>query len=230
MKFTAFVPAVLALSFFSAVQATSSMEKRGANDANLNAAVDIFVKAHAQVAAEACAKITASVCADVDLKLNAKAKVLGDVITADADVEKIRVSAKAQVDTEVKAYVDAEVKAIVLAPIRASVEKVIVKICPLLDRACIRKNATKIVAKVNADVNVSIKKLLVNLKVDLPVHIRARAKIIVRELCVHAGIADISAKVRVYIASNIDVHVKACIRVWVKLWAKVKIVARIRAL
>ncbi|KAG0001009.1 hypothetical protein BGZ80_000428 [Entomortierella chlamydospora] len=228
MKFTAFVPAVLALSFFSAAQATSSMVKRDHSD--LNTVVNVFVEAHANVAAEACAKITASICADVDIKLHAKANVLGGVVTADADVEKIRVSAKAQVDADIKARVDAEVKAIVLVPIKASVEKVVVKLCPLLEKECIKKNASKIVAKVNADVDVSIKKLLVNLKVDLPAHIRARAKIIVRELCVHAGIADLSAKVRVFIASNIDVHVKACVKVWAKLWAKVKIVARIRAL
>ncbi|KAG0367115.1 hypothetical protein BC939DRAFT_446271 [Gamsiella multidivaricata] len=228
MRFSTFVPAVLALTLFTATQASPSMMKRDRND--LDAVVNLFVRAHTKVAVDACAKITADVCADVDITLDAKANVLGSLVTANVDVEKLRISAKAQLDVDIKAKVDADVKAIVIAPIRASVERVIIKLCPLLERECIRANAHNIVAKVNADVDVYIHKLWVALKVDLPAHIRLRAKVIVKEICVHAGIVEAAIRARVFIASNIDVHVKVWAKVWATLWAKVKLVALIRAL
>ncbi|KAF9347624.1 hypothetical protein BGX26_000908 [Mortierella sp. AD094] len=228
MRFTAFVPAVLALSFFSAAQASSSMMKRDRND--LDAVVDLFVKSHTKVAVEACAKITAAVCADVDVVVDADANVLNGLVTAKVDVEKIRVSTKVNLDADIKAYIDADVKATVIAPIRASVEKAVLKLCPLLEKECIKENAHNIVAKVNTDIDVTINKLWTNIKVDLPAHIRIRAKVIIREVCVHAGVVEAAIKARIFIASNIDVHIKACVKVWAKLWAKVKLIADIQAL
>ncbi|KAF9111608.1 hypothetical protein BGX27_004660 [Mortierella sp. AM989] len=233
MRFSAFVPAVLALSFFSAAQeigraSNSMMMKRSRND--LDTVVKLFVKAHTKVALDVCAKITADVCADVDVEVSAKANLLGGVITTDIDVEKIRLSTKVRLNADIKTRVDAKVKAIVIAPIKASVERVVLKLCPSLEKECIKKNAHNIVAKVNADVDVNINKLWTKIKVDLPAHIRLRAKVIIREVCIHLGIVEAAIKARVFIASNIDIHIKACIKLWVKLWAKVKLAATIRAL
>lgn len=226
MRISTFVPAVLALTIFSATQA--SMVKRDRND--VNTAINLFVNAHTKVAIDACVKITADVCADVDLTLDLDAKIGNGLITAKVDVEKLRLSAKAHLDDDIKAKVNADVKAIVIAPIRAIVEKVIVKLCPLLEKECIKKNASNIVAKVNAVVDVNIQKLFITLRKDLPLHIRLRAKVNIREICIHAGIVEAAIKGRVFIASNIDAHIKVLARVWATLWAKVKLVAEIRAL
>ncbi|KAF8986028.1 hypothetical protein BGZ46_010445 [Entomortierella lignicola] len=225
MKFTAFVPAVLALSFFSAAQASSSLERR--SHPNVDAVVALIVNAHVKAAAEVCAKITADVCADVDLTVEANVNALGGIVTAKVDVDKVRVSAKARVDADIKAKIDADVKAIVIAPIAGIVDKTIRNRCPDFDSACIRRHAKDIVALVNAQVDVKINKLRAALKVDIPAHIRARVKVIIPEICVHLGIAEAAIRARLYIAANINVHIKACVKLWAKIWAKVNLVALI---
>ncbi|KAG0301996.1 hypothetical protein BGZ99_003229 [Dissophora globulifera] len=196
----------------------------------LDAVVDLFVHAHTKVVADVCAHIKLDVCADVDIKLNVKAQVLGGLVDTDVDVEKLRLSAKAELDSDIDAKVKLIADAVIIAPIKASVGKILIELCPLLERECIKKNAHKIVVKVNSDIDLNIPKLWVKLGADLPAHIRARAKIIINRVAVHAGLVEAQVEGRVFIASNIDAHVEAWVKVWAKLYAKVKLEADIRAL
>ncbi|KAF8922868.1 hypothetical protein BGZ52_010785, partial [Haplosporangium bisporale] len=166
MRFSAFAPAVLALSLFSfsaealptPAQHDSAVTllKRGGTSPNnvLDALVKLFVDVEAKVLVDACVDLTADVCADVNLSLSAKANVLGGLIIADVDVKKLQVKAKAQVDVDVKAWIKAEVDAVVVANIDAHVRAVAAELCPVLSLTCIHDNAHAIVANVVAKIQV----------------------------------------------------------------------------
>ncbi|KAF9984163.1 hypothetical protein BGZ65_000875 [Modicella reniformis] len=226
MRISSFLPAVLALTFFSASQAGSVESGKPL----VSAIADIFIKVHAKAVVDVCAKITADICADVDLIVESKTSVLGGLITSSVDVDKIRVSAKAELDVDIKAKVKAIVDARVLLPIEVIVADVVAGVCPTLEKTCIVAHAATIVAKVNAKIDVNISKVWVEIKAELPAHIRLRAKIIVRELSIHAGLVDTALKVRVWIASNINIYVKVWAKIYAQVCARVKIVALIKAL
>ncbi|KAF9902335.1 hypothetical protein BX616_001974 [Lobosporangium transversale] len=224
MRIFSFVPAVLALSVFSAAQAAPALITPRDN---LDAVIGIFVGAQTKIMADVAAKITADVCADVNIEANAKVVVLGGLLTTTIDVEKISLNVKAKLDADIKLYVDAAVKATVLVPIRAIVSRVVLNLCPLLENECIKRNAHNIVVAVNAEIDVCLDNLFVELKVKLPIHIHARAKIIIRELTLNAGIATAAIRARIFISAKIDAHIKAWINLWVNLCAKLQLAADI---
>ncbi|KAF8940200.1 hypothetical protein EDD21DRAFT_367008 [Dissophora ornata] len=228
MRISTFVPAVLALTLFSASQAAPALMKRERN--NLDAVVNLIAKVHTKVVVDSCTTITTNVCADVDLALDLDANILGGLVKAKLDVEKIRLSARAELHGDIKAKVDANAKAIVITHITAAVRKVIVDICPIFETDCITKNAHDIVVRVNTDINILISQLWVTVKADLPAHIRARAKVIIREVEVNAALVNAKIKGRLLIASNIDVHIQTWTKVWAVLYAKVQLEADLRAL
>ncbi|KAF9559609.1 hypothetical protein EC968_006530 [Mortierella alpina] len=233
MRIAAFIPAVLALTLFSATQAAptgNSVDLLKRDRPDVDADVDAFVELHTKLVADVSTEISAYICADLDVEAKADANVLGDIVTAKVDIEKVRLSIRAKADAEVKAKVDAEIKAKVTADIEATVHQVIVKLCPLLEAECIEENAANIVADVNAKIFVNLKKVLVTIKAKIESHLRLRIKAIVEEVKVNLGIANVKISARVWIASNVDVLVKVWVKIWLKLCAKINVKALVKAL
>ncbi|KAG0061416.1 hypothetical protein BGZ89_011461 [Linnemannia elongata] len=237
MRIAAFIPAVLALTLFSATQAApaqhdttaiSMFKKRGID--GVDAIVHLYTKVVADVALKTCDKIEVDLCADVVVDLKVDANVLGGLVTAKVNVDKLKLQTKDKVDVDVKAEAKAHVKVEAVAPIKAIVHESIIAICPLVNNDCLNKKANAIVADINSKIDVHVSKVFVNLKSHIDAHVRLRIKAIVEEVCVHLGIADVTIHARAWVASNIDAHVKVWVKLWVKLWAKVNLVAKIRAL
>ncbi|KAF9134950.1 hypothetical protein BGW39_005247 [Mortierella sp. 14UC] len=237
MRIATFIPAVLALTLFSATQAaptlhdTSAIEllqKRGDND--LSALVKLYTKTTVDAVVKTCAEIEAKLCADVVVDLKVKANVLGGLITAKVNVDKLKVQTRAKVDADVKATAKAYLKEEAVANIDVLVEESILSLCPIVSKKCLNKNAHAIVADVNAKIRVRVSNLVVKLRAHIDDHIRIRIKAIVDEVCVHLGIVEATVTARAWVASNIDVHAKAWVGIWVKIWAKINLKALIKAL
>ncbi|KAK3841247.1 MAG: hypothetical protein J3R72DRAFT_445726 [Linnemannia gamsii] len=237
MRIANFIPAVLALTLFSASQAAptlhdttaiSMLQKRGID--GVEAFIDLYTKSTIDAVVKTCDEIKVHLCADVVVDLHVKANVLGGLITAKVDVDNLKIQTKAKVDTEVEAEAKAHVSVKAVADIDVIVHESIIAICGLLNDKCIKKNAHAIVAKINAKIRVNVSKLIVNLKTHIDDHIRIRIKAIVDEVCVHLGIVEATVTAKVWIASNIDVHVKVWVKVWVKIWSKINLKALIKAL
>ncbi|KAF9119857.1 hypothetical protein BGW39_011860 [Mortierella sp. 14UC] len=240
MRISTFVPAIMAFTLFTATTqalpapheaAAVALLKRGSGSTSslIDAVAKIFVQAHAKVLVDACVDLTANVCADVDVKLNAKANVLG-LIGADIDVKKLELSAKADVDADIKAKIDVDVKAIVTANIDAHVRAVVLKVCPKSDKACIKKNAHAIVVQVAALINVDIKKLVVKIKADLKAHVKVRLDLFIKKLDINLGLAKVKVSAIAHIRADIDAHLKAFVDVCAKLFVSAKVEADIGAL
>lgn len=245
MRISSFVPAIMAFTLFTATtQALPTLPhheraidllKRGGSSTTtapglIDAVVKIFVQAETKILVDACVDLKASVCADVDVKLHAKANVLG-LIGVDVNVKKLEVSAKADVDADIKARVDADLKAVVLANIDAHVRAVVLKVCPKADKACLKKNAHSIVVQVAALINVDVKKLTVKVKADLQAHAKLRLDLFIKKLDLNAlGLAKVTISAIAHVRSDIDVHIKAFVDVCVKLLVSAKIIADIGAL
>ncbi|KAF9339380.1 hypothetical protein BGZ91_006115 [Linnemannia elongata] len=237
MRISSFVPAIMAFTLFTATtQALPTLPhheraidllKRGGSSTTtapglIDAVVKIFVQAETKILVDACVDLKASVCADVDVKLHAKANVLG-LIGVDVNVKKLEVSAKARVD--------ADLKAVVLANIDAHVRAVVLKVCPKADKACLKKNAHSIVVQVAALINVDVKKLTVKVKADLQAHAKLRLDLFIKKLDLNAlGLAKVTISAIAHVRSDIDVHIKAFVDVCVKLLVSAKIIADIGAL
>ncbi|KAG0322794.1 hypothetical protein BG000_002791 [Podila horticola] len=243
MRLSAFVPAVLALSLFSfstealptPAQQDSAVAllKRGGTSPNnvLDALVKLFVDVEAKVLVDACVDLTADVCADVNVKLSAKAKVLGGLIVADVDVKKLQVQAKAQVDLDVKAWIKAEVDATVIANIDAHVRAVAGNLCPVLSIACIHTNADAIVANVVAKIRIDIDALVVKVKADVKAKVKASLDICIPKLSVNLGVlAKADVKATIDVKAQIDAHLKVFVDACVKLLVNAKLVAQVKAL
>ncbi|KAF8934617.1 hypothetical protein BGZ47_010285 [Haplosporangium gracile] len=236
MRIATFIPAVLALTLFSATQAAPAqhdttaiaMMKRGTD--NVDAVVHLYSKVVVDAVVKACAKIVVDLCADVVVDLDVDANVLGGVITAKVDVDQLKIQTKDRVDIDVKAEAEAHAKVEAVAPIKAIVHESIIALCPHVNDNCLHKHANAIVADINAKIRVHVSKVFVNLKAHIDAHVRLRIKAIVKEVCVHLGIANVTIHARAWVASNIDAHVKVWVNVWAKIWAKVNLVAKVRAL
>ncbi|KAG9062705.1 hypothetical protein KI688_005011 [Linnemannia hyalina] len=236
MRIAAFIPAVLALTLFSATQAApaqhdttaiSMLKKRGPS--GIDAVINLYTKVVADVAVETCDKIEVDLCADVVVDLDVEAKALG-ILSAKVDVPKLKIQTKDKVDIDVKAEAKAHVKVEAVAPIKVIVHESIVALCPHVNNDCLIKHANAIVADINAKIEVHVSKVFVNLKTHIDAHVRLRIKAIVKEVCVNLGLANVTVHARAWVASNIDIHVQLWVKVWVKLWAKVNLAAKIRAL
>lgn len=216
MRISSFLPAVLALTYFSTSQAHQvSSEPVSA----------LLAAGHIQAAAEVCAEIKAYLCADIEVKVKANVKAAG-LISIDVPDTKVLVSARTalhtKVKTEIEAYVDVVVKKEVLDHIPTIVDHAIEKVCGLGDNsACVHKNAAKIAADINAKIDTKIKIFVRTIRAHVEAHLRVRLNVLIDELCVDLGIlkATISAKVR--IASNVDV--KACIKAWAAVLIKLNL-------
>ncbi|KAF9939437.1 hypothetical protein BGZ75_006521 [Mortierella antarctica] len=234
MRIATFIPAVLALTLFSATQAAPTgnsidLLKRDGR-ADIDAFVDAYVKLETKIISKVFAKVTADLCADLDVEVNAVANVGNGILTAEVDVEKIRLSTKAEAEVVATAKIDAEVRTKVTATVKATIDHVLIKLCPIVSVECIDKNAAAIVAAVNADVYVKIKEVLVNLKAEVEAHIRLRLKAIIRKVTLDLGLVNVQISARIWIASNVNVLIEAVVKVWVDLCAKINLKALIKAL
>ncbi|KAG0332972.1 hypothetical protein BG004_001021 [Podila humilis] len=243
MRFSAFVPAVLALSVFTfSTQALPTpaqegaaveiLKRGGSSPSNvLDALVRLFVKVETKVIADACVDLTAKVCADLDIKLNAKAKVLGGLLETELDVSKLTVEAKAEAKVSVKALVEAHADVLVIANIDAHVKAVALKLCPVLSIGCVHDNAHKIVAQVVARIKIDVQKLAVKVKADAEAHVKARLDVAIPKLALNLGpLATATIKSTIKLKAKVDIRLKAFVELCVKLLANVKLVADIRAL
>jgi len=239
MRISTFVPAILALSFFSAsTQALPTpldqsnavaILKRGGSNV-VDALVKLFVDAEAKVLLDACVSLEANVCADVTVKLDASANVLGGLITANVDVKDLEVSAKTAVDVDIKANVQADVQAIVLANVGAHVKTVLASVCHTLDNACFKSNAHSIVVKVVALIQVDVAKLVVKINADLAVNAKVRVNATIKDLAVHLGLANVDIHAIVHVRSDIDVHLKAFVDLCANVLVNAKLIAEVAAL
>ncbi|KAG0271542.1 hypothetical protein BGZ95_000634 [Linnemannia exigua] len=237
MRIATFIPAVLALTLFSASQAAptlhdttaiSMLQKRGID--GVEAFIHLYEKTTVDAVVKTCDEIEVKLCADVVVDLHVKANILGGLITAKVDVDNLKIQTKAKVDADVKAEAKAHLKVKAVAPIAVIVHESILALCPIVNDKCLKKNAHAIVAKVNAKIRVNVSKLIVKLRAHIDDHVRIRIKAIVDEVCVHLGIAEATVTAKAWVASNIDVHVKVWVDVWVKIWAKINLKALIKAL
>ncbi|KAF9139315.1 hypothetical protein BG015_002066 [Linnemannia schmuckeri] len=246
MRISSFVPAIMAFTLFTATtQALPTLPhheravellKRGGGSTTtvpslIDAVVKVFVQAETKILVDACVDLKASVCADVDVKLNAKAEVLGGLIGAEVDVKHLEVKAKADVDADIKARIDLDLKAVVIANIDAHVRAVVLKVCPNADKACLKKNAHAIVAQVAALINIDIKKLTVKIKADLHAHAKLRLDLFIKKLDLNAlGLAKVTISAVARVRAEVDVHLKAFVDICAKLLVNAKLIADIGAL
>ncbi|KAG0307968.1 hypothetical protein BGZ99_001307 [Dissophora globulifera] len=242
MKFSTFVPAVLALGLFTAStqalptpkhqeSAVALLKRSGGGSSVIDALVKLFVDVEAKVYADAYVKIQANVCADVVVKLDATAKVLGGLITANVDVKDLEISSKAEADLEVKALIDAQVDALVVAKIDAHVRGVVLGLCPLLDHACLNKNAKAIVINVVALIKVDIAALIVKIKADVAASVKVRVNAHIKKVAIHLpALADVNISAIIRVRSDIDVHLNAFLDICAQLKANAKLIANIAAL
>ncbi|KAG0054288.1 hypothetical protein BGZ83_011493 [Gryganskiella cystojenkinii] len=240
MRISAFVPAVFALSLFAASttealptirqqETAVGLLKRGGSNV-IDAVVKLFVDAEAKILLDACVDLEANVCADVTVKLDATAKVLGGLITANVNVKDLEISAKAKADVDIKAKIQADVKALVIANIDAHVRAVVLRICPKLDHECLNTNAHSIVVKVVALIQADIVKLVAKIKVDVAVAAKVRVDATIKDLAVHLGLADVDIHAIIHVRSDIDVHIKAFIDLCAKVLVNAKLIADVGAL
>ncbi|CAO3570359.1 unnamed protein product [Mortierella alpina] len=239
MRFTSFVPAVMALSLFSAStqalpalsqdRAVALLKRRDSPDL-ADAVVKLFVGVSAKAALDACVDLEAKVCADVDLTLKADVNA-ANIVKVAAAVKTAQAIVKANVDVDVKAHVRAEVEAKVVAPIDAHVHAVLAVICPVLNNACLHDNAHKIVTDVYALIEADIKHLVVDINAKLDAFVKVRVYIHIKQLSINL-LNLIGAKLNaiVVIKTDIQVHLKAFVDLCLKVAAKVKLTAAVGAL
>ncbi|KAF9272357.1 hypothetical protein BGZ68_002494 [Mortierella alpina] len=238
MRFTSFIPAVMALTLFSAsTQALPALPedhavallKRG-GPGLIDAVAKVFVNVHTKAVLDACVDLDVDVCAAVDIKLKAKVNV-AELIKADVDIKKLEVDLKAKVDADIKAKIRLDAKALVIANIDAHVRAIVLGICPAADNACLHKNAHAIVAQVNAKINLDIKALVVKIRAELDAFVKLRLDVHINKLNVNV-LNLIKAKVNAIIRIKADIKVRldAFIRLCVDLVAKAKLIAVIGAL
>ncbi|KAG0226753.1 hypothetical protein BGW42_003443 [Actinomortierella wolfii] len=227
MRFSTFVPAALAFlaATTSALPTVTdqirdvSLNKRGRNLVDLVG--PIFVKAWTKIDVDVCTHLTTDICADLNVELNAKANVLGGLVTADADVDKLKVSVKAHVNAEVKAIVKAELDAVVKANIDTHVANVLAILCPTLSLTCLDEKAHQINADVWAKVKLDIEKVIVKVRANVRAHVETFLKAKINELAVNAGVANAKVTARVFLKAQVDTKLKVLIDICAKLWAKV---------
>jgi hypothetical protein len=229
MRISTFVPAVLALTFFSASQAHKVHINK--NSALVHDIAKLTTKAAVEATTDISAELTASICADIHIKAHAKGNVL-NLVHFETDVNsltktraavatKLNAEAKAEVDLQIHAAIpglSAQVPAIVKAAIQAS--------CKNSDSACIKLHVDAIVKAIEARIQTSIKVIINQIAVKVRAHLRVRAKVIVPEVCADLGIANLQTKLSVRIASDTHVDLKVCIKAFVAVWADVNLHAK----
>ncbi|KAF9906984.1 hypothetical protein EC991_011379 [Linnemannia zychae] len=237
MRIATFIPAVLALTLFSATQAAPTLhdttaiellQKRGID--GIDALVDLYTKTTVDAVVKTCDEIEVKLCADVVVDLKVNANVLGGLITAKVDVDQLKLQTRAKVDADVKAETKAHLKVKAVANIKVLIEESILALCPVVSKKCLNKHANAIVADINAKIRVHVSKLIVKVRSHIDDHIRLRIKAIVDEVCVHLGIVEATITAKAWVASNIDAHVKVWVDVWVHIWSKINLKALIKAL
>ncbi|KAF9160453.1 hypothetical protein DFQ26_005511 [Actinomortierella ambigua] len=229
MRFSTFVPAAMALLAVttSALPAVTndirgmSLNKRGGNLVDLVA--DIFVEAWTKINADVCVHLVADVCLDLDVKVDAKAKVLGGLVSAKAKVDKLHVDAKARAIAEVKAIAEVELKTEAVVLINAHVANVLEILCPVLSLACVQDNIHAINAKIWADVKLDIEKLIVRVRTNIRAKVDAKLHAEIDELAVNAGLAEAVVTLEVSLKAQVTAALKVTVEVIAELWAKVKV-------
>ncbi|KAG0267901.1 hypothetical protein DFQ27_007978 [Actinomortierella ambigua] len=229
MRFSTFVPAAMALLAVttSALPAVTndirgmSLNKRG--DPLVDLVANIFVEAWTKINADVCVHLVADVCADLDVKVNAHAKALGGLVTTNAHVDQLKVDAKVRAIAEVKAIAEVELHAEAEVIIKAHVANVLAPLCPLLDIACIHKNAHAINAKVWANVKLDIEKLIARVRANIRAKVDAKLHAEIDELAVHAGVVDADVSLEVSLKARVTAALKVTVEAIVELWAKVKV-------
>lgn len=223
MRIATFFPAVLGLSLFAASAQAGTLSKRGGERNDVDLVIPkIFVDANVKAVVQACAKLTLDACLDVNLELWADAQVLGNVVDTSV-VVKNKLSVKAALDAEVKAIVKADVQVRVLALVDAHVDKLLLKLCPILSANCAREHAHDIVVDVKAFIVANLPVIRAKVVAHLDVKLRERLDIEIQKLNVNAGILNAQIHGNVHVASDIHAHLDAFVNVWAEVYVKVLI-------
>jgi hypothetical protein len=219
MKFTTFVPAVLAVaSFFGAAHAGPV-----AVSADVKTAAKVILETELKVVADVCVDLTAKACLDVNIDLAATADILGGLVQIEVDAKtRTSIRAEAQAKIKAKANIDATTKDVIAdvnANLGLEIEAIILDVCPSgLKKDILKKgNLNKIIAKVNAHIHA---KITAKVRAQVEAHARLRLTATIEKLTVHTPLAKASIKARVWVASNIDV--KLCVGIFAKVFVHLK--------
>ncbi|KAG0196434.1 hypothetical protein BGX28_010105 [Mortierella sp. GBA30] len=204
----------------------SLLKKRG--HGHINDILDLLVRINTNIVIKALVKLKVDLCADIHAKVNVRSSGL---LSLDADVlvPKISAKVKAEVDVAIRTKVDLDAKVMVLDRIRDHGRHSISKYCSHGDDGCLRKHAKHIVDDVEALVKLDVEHLFVGLKTNLMAHVRAKVKVIVRELGVNLLLEKIHVQAYVDAVAQLDVHLKLCLDIIVKR-LRVTVLARVLAL
>ncbi|CAO3573411.1 unnamed protein product [Mortierella alpina] len=192
---------------------TSLLRKRGRN--HLADILNALVSVNTQVVAKAILKLKLDLCSDIHAKINVRST---GILTSDADVlvPKISAKVKAEIDSAVNTKVDLDVKLMVLDRIQGHGRRCISKYCSKGDDRCLRKHARHIVSEVEGLIKLDIDHLFASLKANLMTHIRAKVKIIVRELGVNLLLEKVHVQATVDAVAQLDLHLDLCAHLIVK--------------
>ncbi|KAF9954319.1 hypothetical protein BGZ70_010600 [Mortierella alpina] len=230
MALSLFSVSTQALPALSQDRAVALLKRGGDGPGLVNAVIKVFAEVTAKAALDACVNLDVDICAAVDVKLKANANV-ANLVKVKAAIKEANLDVKANIDVDLKAHVRTAINAQVIANIDGHVHAVLAKICPTISSACLHDHAHAIVADVNAKIKVDIKALVVKVKAGLHAFVKIRADVHIKKLNVNLlkviG-AQISAIIR--IKSDIKVHLDAFVKLCIDLAAKVNLVARIGAL
>ncbi|KAF9288525.1 hypothetical protein BGZ68_000154 [Mortierella alpina] len=192
---------------------SSLLRKRGRN--HIDDILNALVSVNTQVVVKAILKLKLDLCSDIHAKINVRST---GILTTDADVlvPKISAKVKAEIDSAINTKVDLDVKVMVLDRIPEHGRRCISKYCPHGDDRCLRKHARHIVGDVEALVKLDIDRLFIALKTNLMTHVRAKVKIIIRELGVNLLLEKVHIQATVDAVAQLDLHLDLCAHVIVK--------------
>ncbi|KAG9325690.1 hypothetical protein KVV02_006193 [Mortierella alpina] len=192
---------------------SSLLRKRG--HSHLDDILNALVSVNTQVVVKAILKLKLDLCSDIHAKINVRST---GILTTDADVlvPKISAKVKAEIDSAINTKVDLDVKVMVLDRIQEHGRRCISKYCPHGDDRCLRKHARNIVGEVEALVKLDVDHLFLALKTNLMTHVRAKVKIIIRELGVNLLLEKVHIKATVDAVAQLDLHLNLCAHIIVK--------------
>ncbi|KAF9962319.1 hypothetical protein BGZ72_007372 [Mortierella alpina] len=204
----------------------SLFRKRGID--HIEDILSALVSVNTNVVVKALLKLKLDLCSDIHAKVNV---VSTGLLTTDADVlvPKISAKVKAEIDSAINTKVDLDAKVMVLDQIEEHGRRCISKYCPRGDDRCLRKNARHIVGDVEALVKLDVDHLFVALKTNLMTHVRAKVKVIIRELGVNLLLEKIHVKATVDAVAQLDLHLNLCLHIIVK-GLHVTVIAKVLAL
>ncbi|KAF9961009.1 hypothetical protein BGZ70_008416 [Mortierella alpina] len=191
----------------------SLFRKRGRN--HIEDILNALVSVNSQIVAKAILKLKLDLCSDIHAKINVRST---GILTSDGDllIPKISAKLKSEIDSAVNTKVDLDVKLMVLDRIQGHGRRCISKYCSNGDDRCLRKHARHIVGEVEALIKLDVDRLFVSLKSNLMTHIRAKVKIVVRELGVNLLLEKVHVQATVDAVAQLDLHLDLCAHLVIK--------------